>query len=117
LEAAFENGVSAYLQKGKTHEHEFKEIIRRVAEGEIIEPGNFSINQLTPERIHFETVLLSSVEKDIISMVSEGKTNKQVAKELNMSKTAIDKRLSRLRNRFHVTNNVNLIIQLLRFTC
>ncbi|MCX6287709.1 MAG: response regulator transcription factor [Bacteroidetes bacterium] len=113
VKVAFENGVSAYLQKGKIHEHEFKEIIHRVACGEIIRPINLIEKPLTHEKIQFKTELLPSIERKIITMVSKGKTNKQIAEELKMSKTSIDKRLSRLRARFHVTNNVNLIIHLL----
>lgn len=109
VEAAFKNGVSAYLYKGTMHEHLFKEIIHRVATGEIIKPTN----QLTSEKIHFKTTLLSSTDKNILTIVSEGKTNRQAAIELNMSKTAIDKRLSRLRKKNQVTNNVQLIVQLL----
>lgn len=52
---------------------------------------------------------LTPREQFIINMVSQGKTNQEIAKALNIAEITVKKRLSQLYHRFGVTNRTGLI--------
>ena len=52
---------------------------------------------------------LTPREQFIINMVSQGKTNQEIAKALNIAEITVKKRLSQLYQRFGVTNRTGLI--------
>ena len=114
-EEAYKQGISAYLNKGITHEEDFIEVIRLVSTGEIIQNTKAvdKRHNSLHERLLHQASILQENEKKIILKISEGKSSKQIAGELNYSKTAVDKILSRLRMRFGVHKNTELIMKLL----
>ena len=59
--------------------------------------------------LHPHTVTLTEREKDVVALVKEGKTNKEIAEELFISHNTVKKHLQNIYQKYGVTNKIQLV--------
>ena len=55
-----------------------------------------------------EVIVVSNIDKQIVLMKAEGLASKEICDRFNMNKDAIDKRLTRLREKFNCVSILHL---------
>jgi len=55
-----------------------------------------------------EVIAVSNIDKQIVLMKAEGLPSKQICDRINMNKDAVDKRLTRLREKFNCVSILHL---------
>jgi len=107
---AIENGATGYLLKESAAE-QLAEAIRRVAAGEIfLGPGisNKALQQIG--RIDNDPYeKLSARERQVLQLIAEGKTNRQIAEILNLSTKTIDTHRTRLMRKLNIHDQTSLV--------
>lgn len=103
------HGASGYLSKNAEPE-EIVSAIRRVLKGEL------AISQLTPESVlpifNMESgPVLTRRETEVLQLISEGLTNKEIADRLFVSQSTVDSHRKNLLHKFGVLNTAALIAQ------
>lgn len=105
-------GAMAWILKSATRK-DIKIAIENVSRGVAWFPANLA--QLTTEkRLIMETggkLPLTPVEKEILRLLKEGMTHKEVATQLGKSHSSIDKTLAKLRAQFGVESNIQLLLK------
>ena len=102
------NGASAYLTKSASFE-EIEHAIRATMKGEIHIQLQRSINEQLPQSP--TQVLLTRREKEVLLLIAEGLTNKEIADKLFVSQSTIDSHRKNLLSKFDVLNAASLIAQ------
>ena len=100
------NGASAYLTKSASFE-EIEHAIRATMKGEIHIQLQRSINEQLPQSP--TQVLLTRREKEVLLLIAEGLTNKEIADKLFVSQSTIDSHRKNLLSKFDVLNAASLI--------
>jgi DNA-binding NarL/FixJ family response regulator len=105
--AMFSRGIKAYLHKDES-KSSMKQTLLRVSSGEVIIPDDVA-----------QALLLGNEDKkclqhilgynEIITDLSKGLTVKEIADKLNLSESAIEKKLISIRKCFHVRTNAELV--------
>jgi DNA-binding NarL/FixJ family response regulator len=105
-------GAAGYLLKD-SGESEFLAAVRAVAQGQGYLSPSVSEAVLTDYRKHVTNPLdlLSSREREILQMLAEGKTNKEVAATLNISVYTVDAHRGRIMEKL----NLHSIGEMVRF--
>lgn len=107
---ALENGATGYLLKDSAAE-KLSEAIRRVAAGEIFLGPGISRNVLQRlgqiEKDPYQK--LSTRERQVLQMIAEGKTNRVVAKILELSTKTIDTHRTRLMRKLSIHDQTTLV--------
>ena len=107
---ALENGASGYLTKESAGE-QLSEAIRTVAGGQTYLGPNVSAAVL--ERVRrggkdpYET--LTTRERQVLQMIAEGKTNRQIAAELAVSVKTVDTHRLRLMRKLDIHDQTGLV--------
>lgn len=102
-----EKGASGYVLKNVDKE-ELIEAIRQVAAGRMY----FSIEAataITTQRSSSQVPILTSREKEILMLISEGLTNKEIADQLYISPLTVDSHRKNLLAKFTVKNTAALV--------
>ena len=105
-------GAAGYLLKDAI-DHELLTAVRAVARGEGYLSPSVSESVLSDYRKHVTDPidLLSSREREILQMLAEGKTNKEVAQVLNISVYTVDAHRGRIMEKL----NLHSIGEMVRF--
>lgn len=110
-------GIKGILSKNCTF-HELVESIRRVARGKSFMSFNLPINMLfeSENRLHttanYQEDNLTSREKDVLFLLSDGLTNKQIAEKLHLSVRTIEMHLSNLYSKLNVQSRLQAAIKI-----
>ncbi len=111
----FKRGISAYVHKWVLST-EFKEILRKVAAGENMMP-EFESDQCSSSEMAnslTQRLDLTPSEKFTLEKLIQGKGLKEIAAEMYRTPKAIDKTLQRLRKKFNVDSNIQLLLNLIQ---
>ena len=107
---ALENGATGYLLKESAAE-QLAEAIRRVAASEIyLGPGisHRALQQMGKEEKD-PYRKLSTRERQVLQLIAEGKTNKQIAEVLNLSAKTVDTHRTRLMRKLNIHEQTSLV--------
>ena len=112
---ALENGASGYLTKESAGE-QLSEAIRTVARGQMYLGPNVSSAVLKRAardgKDSYET--LTTRERQVLHMIAEGKTNSQIAAELDVSIKTVDTHRLRLTRKLDIHDQTGLVRYVLR---
>lgn len=105
-----EAGVVAYITK-HARKGEMVDILKRVAGGENIlsgQMGRFTNHHSYPSKEQ-DLFRIKPTEKELLSQLATGLFQKQIARNLNLSESAIEKMLRKLRKQFSVKSTLELV--------
>jgi len=106
----FNEGARAFLSKNDDKET-MKDIFRQVALGKVIVPDEvLKSNESTFHNI--PKTVLTSEEREIIVDLSEGNTIKAIANSRKRTSSAIEKVLKKIREKYNVRTNYELLVLL-----
>ena len=110
-----DEGALTYITKNSTRE-ELKLAIEKASRGEFFYFGQPEAREQKTENneILSKSHNLTPVQTEIINLLSERLSHKEISGRLGISRSFIEKILSRLRTSFRVKNNLELISLLLR---
>jgi len=109
LVKAFEAGAKGYVLK-ESNAQQMLQTIREVYQGNVILSPNQAtkimerFHSLRKEKLETELAHLTEREKDILKLVSQGATNREIADELKLSTQTVRNRLSQVFSKLHVNN-------------
>jgi DNA-binding NarL/FixJ family response regulator len=104
-----EEGAHTYITKDSTRD-ELKLALQKAAQGEFFYFGQMdSQSQPLEEDISDIQKKLTPVQKEIIKLLSEGHSHKEISTQIGISMSFIDKVLRNLRKSYGVSNNIELI--------
>lgn len=102
-----QNGADGYLVKNATKE-EIEEAILSVYEGKLY--MSVSTNMSPADKKEISNIpVISSREKEVLSLIAEGFTNGQIAEKLFLSVYTVDSHRKSLLTKFAVNNTASLI--------
>jgi two-component system, NarL family, response regulator NreC len=111
---AIKSGAKSYLPKN-TSKEELLEAITTVAENKIFYNKEISqimleayVNQLTKPEEKEKISLLTNREIEVLSLFSEGKTNKEIAEELSISIRTVETHKTNMMQKLKVKTTVDL---------
>jgi DNA-binding NarL/FixJ family response regulator len=110
----FNAGASAYMLKDCTS-GELAESIRAVSRGQdylspkVNQPVASNYNNLLSEKSYYLLERLSTREREVLQLLTEGKTTKQIALELHVSVKAIESNRRRIMEKLDIYNIPNLV--------
>ncbi len=112
----YEEGAAAYVLK-TAHRGEIKPAIECAAAGKTYNPlalTNFEVakNQTPHDK---QEPILSITEKEILFLLKNGSSHKEIARIIEKSQSFVDKILKDLRDRFEVKNNIELLSKMKLF--
>lgn len=112
---ALENGASGYLMKEADND-QLLEALRTVARGELYLAPGISRNVLQRLGRSGEDAYerLTTRERQVLQLIAEGKTNRDVAKELGLAVKTIDTHRTRLMHKLNIHDQTTLVKYALR---
>lgn len=107
---ALENGASGYLLKEAAAD-ELASAIHRVAKGELyLGPGiPQSALRMVGRAAEDPYDLLTTRERQVLQLIAEGKTNRQVAEELDLAVKTVDTHRTRLMRKLNIHDQTSLV--------
>lgn len=111
--STLKTGASAYLSK-KVDTDKIIEAVRKVSKGEtylseaVSKNIRYNDTRMTKSRLFKK---LSTREVEVLKLLSSGKKNKEIAKELEINEKTVSTYKARLYKKLNVTNLVDLIHQ------
>jgi len=107
---ALENGASGYLVK-EAAGGQLKEAVHAVAQGDLyLGPGiSRNVLQLISTKNKDPYDSLTTRERQVLQLIAEGKTNRQIAEELNLAVKTIDTHRSNLMRKLGIHDQTNLV--------
>ena len=112
---ALEAGVSGYVLKGSTA-NELSDAIRKVLMGETFITPSFAtkvivaLRDASVRKIAARAIKLSIREDQIVRLLLKGRTNKEIANQLNISEKTVKHYMTLLMQKLNVRNRVEVII-------
>ncbi len=110
IASALENGASGYLLKEAAAE-QLAEAIHRVARGELYLGPGMPKNVLQrvgrDEGDPYKT--LTTRERQVLQLIAEGKTNRQVAEDLSLAVKTVDTHRTRLMRKLNIHDQTSLV--------
>jgi DNA-binding NarL/FixJ family response regulator len=105
-----EEGALTYITKDSTRD-EFKNAIQKAARGEVFYFGKMgSYEQKDPDNDLFtKPMTLTGVQTEIVRLLYDGLSHEDIAGQIGVSRTMIEKILHNLRTTFKVKNNLELL--------
>jgi two-component system, NarL family, nitrate/nitrite response regulator NarL len=103
------NGASGYLTKNSDSE-EIKNTLLKILKGEWV-IGNFSNESPKPVIQSNDGPLLTRREKEVLHLIAQGLTNKEIADKIHVSTTTVDSHRKNLLQKFSALNSAALIAQ------
>lgn len=107
------SGADGYLMKSASKE-EIEKALRTVDEGKMYLGVDVDINSVEKKELK-EIPIISSREKEVLALISEGLTNQQIAEKLFVSVHTIDSHRKSLLTKFSVNNTAGLIKQAAKY--
>ncbi|MGC8928247.1 MAG: response regulator [Myxococcota bacterium] len=110
-------GASGYLLKGTPYKKIKEALLEIHSGGSVIQPNlartllNIFMEQ---ERLKSEVKPLSKREKEILSYIAKGLSNKEVAEVLGLSSTTVRTHLEHIYEKLNVTNRVEAVTEGIR---
>ncbi|QEC42901.1 response regulator [Pseudobacter ginsenosidimutans] len=101
------NGASGYLLKSASRE-EIEEALLSVYEGKLFMSLDINLSRAEKQEMK-NTPVLSTREKEVLHLISEGLTNPQIAEKLFISLHTVDSHRKNLLTKFNVKNTASLI--------
>jgi DNA-binding NarL/FixJ family response regulator len=114
--AAVEAGALGYLAKTSEREH-FLLAIRRVARGELWLPPRLTrklLAHLKPNSGGVAAEPLTGRETGVLNLLAKGRTNQQIAQELNIADATVRTHVSHILDKLGVSNRVEAALHALR---
>jgi len=114
--AAVEAGALGYLAKTSEREH-FLLAIRRVARGELWLPPRLTrklLAHLKPNSGGGAAEPLTGRETGVLNLLAKGRTNQQIAQELNIADATVRTHVSHILDKLGVSNRVEAALHALR---
>ena len=108
-----QNGAAGYILKSASKE-EIEEAILTVHEGKLYMSIELELSKQEQQRIN-TAPLLTSREKEVLLLISEGFTNPQIAEKLFVSPYTVDSHRKNLLTKFEVNNTAGLIKQAAKY--
>ncbi len=115
IRQALREGASGYLLKESTHE-ELLNAIKSVHKGDVaLSPSiskfvfNEYVKQRDPKREADSLELLTDRERQILRLIAEGKTNKDIAKCLDISKSTVNIHRTNVMQKLDIHDTVGLV--------
>ncbi|MFP4107140.1 MAG: response regulator [Phycisphaerae bacterium] len=115
IASALENGASGYLLKESAAE-QLAEAIRRVSRGELyLGPGiPKGVLQRVGQADSDPYKRLTTRERQVLQLIAEGKTNRQIAQELDLAVKTVDTHRTRLMRKLNIHDQTTLVKYALR---
>jgi len=116
MRQAMQLGVSAYLPKS-TAAVEMQRILRGVNEGESYFPPMETTNApMTPARVTGESAeeigaTLTPRQPEVLRRLGEGKSNKEIARDMNISQETVKVHISAILRKLNVTSRTQAVVQ------
>jgi two-component system, NarL family, nitrate/nitrite response regulator NarL len=102
-----QNGASGYLVKSASKE-EIEEAILSVYEGKLYMSLDINLSEADKQE-QTDMPVLSSREKEVLQLISDGYTSPQIASKLFISLHTVDSHRKNLLTKFDVNNTAGLI--------
>ncbi len=102
-----QQGASGYLLKSASKE-EIEEAILTVNENKLYMSLDLNLNKQEQQEIN-KIPVLTSREKEVLTLIAEGFTNSQIAEKLFVSSHTVDSHRKNLLTKFEVNNTAGLI--------
>jgi len=112
IQKMMQNGASGYLLKNATQE-EILDAIEAVVRGDTF-MSTEAANTMR-ENKDAEIPVITRREKEVLKLIAEGFTNKEIAEKLFISITTVDTHRNSLLSKFDVRNTANLIRMAVQF--
>jgi two-component system nitrate/nitrite response regulator NarL len=112
---ALEAGVSGYVLKGSSAD-ELSEAIRKVLTGETFITPSFAtkvivaLRDASLRKLAARAIKLSLREDQIVKLLLRGRTNKEIANQLNISEKTVKHYMTLLMQKLNVRNRLEVII-------
>jgi len=110
MKSMIEQGVKAYLNKDISKK-ELKTVLEKVHQGKTVMP-DLQVNQtasFSNNEFLFQKYYLKPSEQSVLFRISKGETLKEIASSRSTTVSAIEKMVSKIRIRFGVKTNPELI--------
>ena len=108
LLAAFKAGARGYVLKGLPA-RELAHIVRRVAAGEVYASPTLAagmLRELTAKRPQNPLSELSEREREVLSLVAEGMTNREIGERVHLAEKTIKHHMTNILGKLHVRSRV-----------
>jgi two-component system nitrate/nitrite response regulator NarL len=105
VERALSAGAVGFVPK-TLHLKVLQHAIRLMVDGEIFLPSEFT----RPEKIKDLSILLGEIEIKVLILLSEGKSNKEIARELGSDETVIKMHIRAIFRKLRVTNRTQAVL-------
>jgi DNA-binding NarL/FixJ family response regulator len=106
IQKMMQNGASGYLLKNATQE-EIVDAIQAVVQGDKFMSNEAALTMR--ENKDAQIPVITRREKEVLHLIAEGLTNKEIAEKLFISTTTVDTHRNSLLSKFDVKNTANLI--------
>jgi DNA-binding NarL/FixJ family response regulator len=107
------NGASGYLSKNSDGET-IKDAITRIMNNEVVIGKNLE-DTARPIVTHADQPLLTRREKEVLNLIAQGLTNKEIADKIFVSTTTVDSHRKNLLHKFNVMNTAALVAQAAKY--
>lgn len=107
------NGASGFLSKNSDRDA-IAETITRIMTGEVVIGKNLEETS-RPAIIHSDQPLLTRREKEVLNLIAQGLTNKEIADKIFVSTTTVDSHRKNLLHKFNVMNTAALVAQAAKY--
>ncbi len=108
LLAAFKAGARGYVLKGLPA-RDLAHIVRVVAGGDVYVPPTLAagmLRELTGKRPHDPRSELSEREREVLSLVAEGLTNREIGERVHLAEKTIKHHMTNILGKLHVRSRV-----------
>jgi DNA-binding NarL/FixJ family response regulator len=117
--SALEAGMRGYILKGSTG-HEVVETVRAIFRGESYVAPNLAARLLIKAGKRIEAIVvddqrdLSSREEEVFALVSQGRSNKEVARSLKCTERTVKHHMTNIMQKLNVRNRVEAVMKFQR---
>jgi DNA-binding NarL/FixJ family response regulator len=110
-----DEGALTYITKNSSRD-ELKLALQKAARGELFYYGQFGSTdqKSTGDEPSSEMITITPVQQEIVKLLSEGLTHKEISDRSGISRPMIEKILRNLRKSFKANNNLELMKVLIR---
>jgi two-component system nitrate/nitrite response regulator NarL len=116
---ALQAGVRGYILKGSSG-HEVVETVRAIVRGESYVAPNLAARLLIKEGKRIKPIVdnnlrdLSSREEEVFALVSQGRSNKEVARSLKCTERTVKHHMTNIMQKLNVRNRVEAVLKFRR---
>jgi DNA-binding NarL/FixJ family response regulator len=107
------NGASGFISKNSDKET-IEDAILRIMNDEVV-IGKHLEETARPAIIHEDQPVLTRREREVLNLIAQGLTNKEIADKIFVSTTTVDSHRKNLLHKFQVMNTASLVAQAAKF--